>query len=61
MNRIADDLKNKNQLVTKYLNKSESSYNNSIIALFVSIMIGIIQIFQNCRTSKKIKELKSNS
>ena len=61
MNRIADELKNKNLLVAKYLNKSESSYNISIIALFLSIAIGFTQLYQNYHTSKKIKELKDKS
>lgn len=57
MNRIADELNNKNQLVTRYLNKSESSFRISILALVISIIIGAFQIIQNILTSKKIKEI----
>lgn len=57
MIRIADELNNKNQLVTRYLNKSESSFRISILALALSIMIGAFQIIQNFITSKKIKEI----
>lgn len=57
MIRIADELNNKNQLVTRYLNKSESSFKISILALVISIIIGAFQIIQNILTSKKIKEI----
>jgi hypothetical protein len=55
-NRIADELNNKNQLVGKYLDKSNLSYWISIIALVVSLILSTIQIFQN-RNSKKSSEL----
>lgn len=59
MINISNELKNKNQLVAKYLNKSEASYIISIAALITSIIIGFIQIFQNYRTSKKLREMES--
>lgn len=59
MIKIADELNNKNQLVTRYLNKSESSFTISIAALFISFIIGVIQLYQNYRSSKKIGELEN--
>lgn len=42
--RIADELDSKNQLVSKYLNQSETSFNLSIIALIVTILLSAYQI-----------------
>ncbi|BAO54458.1 hypothetical protein [Nonlabens marinus] len=49
VNRITDQLHNKNQLVDKYLDKSNFSFLISIIALVLTIVLSLIQIFQNRR------------
>jgi hypothetical protein len=58
INKIADDLKDKNELVAKYLNQSDSSYTISIVAIVLTLFLGLFQILQNYLTSKKIDELK---
>jgi preprotein translocase subunit SecG len=55
-NRIANELNNKNQLVGKYLYKSNRSYWISIIALAVTLILSTIQIFQN-RNNKNPSKL----
>ena len=57
--KIADELNDKNQLVNRYLNKSESSFTISIVALVISIVIGIIQLYQNYQTGRKIDKNES--
>lgn len=57
--RIADELDSKNQLVSKYLNQSETSFNLSIIALIVTILLSAYQIYQNFSSSKKIQKFIS--
>lgn len=57
--KIADELNNKNQLVNRYLNKSESSFTISIIALVISIILGLIQLYQNHLTSRRIGKSES--
>ena len=57
--RIADELDSKNQLVSKYLNQSENSFNLSIIALIVTILLSAYQIYQNFSSSKKIQKFIS--
>lgn len=53
--RIADELDNKNQLVSKYLNQSETSFNLSIIALIVTILLSAFQIYQNYSSTKNFQ------
>ncbi|MEM9831175.1 MAG: hypothetical protein AAF944_11095 [Bacteroidota bacterium] len=55
--RIADELYNRNNLVTTYLDKSTLSYWISIIALFMTILLSFYQIYQN-RTNRISKLLK---
>jgi hypothetical protein len=59
INRISDELNNKNQLVNKYLNKSNFSFLISIIALIITIFLSLYQIYQNrkSRTYSIIKEI----
>lgn len=57
--KIADELNNKNQLVTRYLNKSETSFTISIIALAITVIIGLIQLYQNYRSSNRLKQVES--
>ena len=58
MNQIVKELSNKNQLVSKYLNKSTSSFIISIIALFFSIVLSIVQLVQsNKNTTNLLKRL----
>ena len=47
VNRITDELHNKNQLVAKYLDKSNISFSISIIALIITILLSFYQIYQN--------------
>ena len=55
--KIADELLNKNVLVERYLNKSSISFIISIIALCLTIILSIIQIIQNHKTSDNINKL----
>ena len=57
--KVGDDLDRKNQLVNKYLNKSEISFNISIFALFLTIVFSIWQLIQNHRTGKKLDSIFS--
>ncbi|MGR3809623.1 hypothetical protein [Jiulongibacter sp. NS-SX5] len=45
--RIVEELSNKNSLVSEYLNKSEQSYWISIIAILISISFSVYQIIQS--------------
>lgn len=47
INNIADELSQKNQLVTEYLADSKMSFWISITALFLSVAIGSYQIFMS--------------
>lgn len=55
MNKISDDLYNKNQLVGEYLRDSRTSFWLSIAALLLSLSIGIYQIVQNRNMIYKIE------
>lgn len=55
--KIADELKNKNQLVEKYLNKSTVSFIISIIALGLTLLLSGVQIWQN-RKMRKMLQVK---
>lgn len=59
INRISDELNNKNQLVNKYLDKSNFSFLISIIALIITIFLSLYQIYQNrkSRTYSILKEI----
>ena len=52
--KLGDELDRKNQLVNKYLDKSELSFKVSIIALILTFIFSIWQLFQNHKTDKKI-------
>ena len=56
-NRIADDLKNKNVLLDKYLDKSDQSYWISIIALIFSVVVSVFQVIQSNSSNKRISEI----
>lgn len=47
VNRITEELHNKNQLVVKYLDKSNISFLISIAALVITILLSFYQIYQN--------------
>ena len=47
VNRITDELHNKNMLVAEYLNKSNLSFLISIVALGLTIILSFYQIYQN--------------
>ena len=55
--KIAEELNGKNQLVNKYLNKSDISFYITIVALIFTIVFSGIQIYQNFNTNKKSQEL----
>lgn len=59
LNRISDELNNRNILVAEYLDKSELSYWISIIALALTVIFSLIQIFQNIK--KKDKKVDANT
>jgi hypothetical protein len=59
--KIVDEMYNKNQLISEYLNNSELSLKISIGALIVTILLSIFQIIQNSISSKKIKSLEENT
>ena len=56
ISKIVDEMKDRNQLVTKYLNDSKTSLRISWIALFVTVILSIFQICQNWISSKKHKK-----
>lgn len=49
INRITDELHNKNQLVAKYLDKANISFLISIGALAITIILSFYQIYQNSK------------
>lgn len=57
MNKIGAELSNKNQLVSKYLNRSNVSFIISIVALALTIILSIIQLFQGQKTNKLIGQI----
>lgn len=59
--KVGDELDRKNQLVNKYLDKSEISFNISIFALFLTILFSVWQLIQNHRTGKKLDDLFSKN
>lgn len=61
LNKLATEMIIKNTLVEKYLNKSNTSFWISIIALFFSIAIGGYQIIQNRKDVPKRKEFTVNN
>lgn len=58
INKIVDELANKNQLVNTYLNKSDISFYISVFALIVTFIFSIYQIYQAKQSSKEINEIK---
>ena len=54
---MADELQHKNQLVSTYLNKSNTSFSVSIIALVITILVAAVQIIQASKTNKFLKQL----
>ena len=56
ISKIVDEMEDRNQLVTKYLNDSKTSLRISWIALFVTVILSIFQICQNWISSKKHKK-----
>ena len=53
--KIADELKYKNGLVDKYLNKSEISFYISIAAIIITIILSVFQIIQSNLSNKKVE------
>nr|DAM61250.1 MAG TPA: hypothetical protein [Caudoviricetes sp.] len=57
INKVTEELCTKNQLVNKYLNKSEASFLISIIALVATLLISFFQIYQTNKSSKKLRNI----
>lgn len=57
INKIVLELNNKNDLVKKYLDKSNMSFIISIVALIITIAIGFLQLFLSSK-SKQIEIIK---
>ncbi len=66
INKIVDDLDEKNNLVTEYLNRSNQSFYISIIALILTLAFSSYQIFQSKSLKAKyiqkiLTEINSNN
>ena len=65
VNNITAELTAKNQLVTRYLNKSEWSFNLSISAIILTILLSVWQIYKSHTSTKsllkKLESLSDNS
>lgn len=59
--KIAEELNSKNQLVNKYLNKSDISFYISIAALIITILFSAFQIYQNYSTYKGLRKFFTKS
>lgn len=59
--KIAEELNSKNQLVNKYLNKSDISFYISIAAIIITILFSIFQMYQNYSTYKVIRKFVTKS
>lgn len=57
MTKLANEIQHQNQLVRTYLNKSNTSYIISIIALIITIATASYQIFQSHKTNKFLEHL----
>ena len=55
--RITEELDSKNQLVNKYLNKSEISFNLSILAIIITSLLSVYQIYQNYSSAKNLQKV----
>jgi hypothetical protein len=55
LNRIADEMNNKNTLAGKYLSKSNMSFWISIGAVGITVILGLLQIYLNDRWRHKKK------
>lgn len=54
INKLTDEMKNRNQLVNEYLSQSSISFTISIIALIFSLIISAYQIYQSYKSGKNI-------
>lgn len=61
VSKLANEIKNQNQLVYTYLNKSTKSYFISIAALIITIVASIYQIIQTNKTNNMIKSLSNKA
>lgn len=61
MVRIGSELSHKNQLVSKYLNRSNISFFISIGALVLTIVLSMFQIAQGHKINQQIKDLLAES
>lgn len=53
--KIATELSHKNQLVSKYLNKSNVSFVMSLVALCFTIILSLIQIIQSSKMNSRLE------
>ena len=61
VSKIVDELSNRNQTITRYLNRSEESYILAWGAIILTFVLAVIQIFQNKISSKKLKDYLDDS
>ena len=54
--KIVDELSNKNQAVTRYLNLSETSYILAWVAIFMTLGLTVFQVILNIKLSNKNKK-----
>lgn len=59
ISKLANELRNQNQLVYTYFNKSNKSYFISIAALIITIIASVYQIYQANKTNNYLKDLAS--
>jgi hypothetical protein len=57
MLQISNSLKDKNQLTEEYLNKANSSFWISIGAVAITLLLGLIQLWQNTSNARNNEEL----
>jgi len=57
VSKLANEMRNQNQLVYTYLNKSNKSYFISIAALIITIVASVYQIYQSNKTNNLLKNL----
>ena len=55
--KVAEELNGKNQLVNKYLNKSDISFYISLVALFLTLVLSGYQIYQNYKTNNYFRDI----
>ena len=60
VNKLSDELSNKNKLVNEYLSDSQTSLVVSIVSAFIAVILAAIQMWQN-RSNNKYSLASRNS